>query len=137
MEKEMRGKREVTVLHWKRTPLTEGEILKSGERIEVRLDIEAKNNYEYLVFEDPKPAGCEPVQLRSGNSYGNLCSNMELRDEKVVFFVGYLEQGKHAITYQMRAEVPGKFHALPTQGYAMYAPRVKGISDEWIMTITD
>jgi len=134
---ERRGDRDVTVLDWKRTKLVEGDILKSGERIEVRLNIEAKNLYEYLVFEDPKPAGCETVALRSGYSYGNLCSNMELRDEKVVFFVGTLEQGKHAITYQMRAEVPGRFHALPTQAYAMYAPRVKGISDEWIMTITD
>jgi uncharacterized protein YfaS (alpha-2-macroglobulin family) len=135
--KEKRGDREVEVLHWKRTVIKEGEVLKSGERLEVRLDIEAKNNYEYLVFEDPKPAGCEPVALRSGYSYGNLCSNMELRDAKVVFFVGYLEQGKHAITYQVRAEIPGRFHALPTTGYAMYAPRVRGISDEYIMSITD
>jgi uncharacterized protein YfaS (alpha-2-macroglobulin family)/tetratricopeptide (TPR) repeat protein len=135
--KEKRGGREVQVLDWKRAKLEEGEILRSGERIEVRLDIEAKNHYEYLVFEDPKPAGCEPVQLRSGYSYGNLCSNMELRDAKVVFFLDYLEQGRHAITYAMRAEVPGRFHALPASGYAMYAPRVRGISDEWIMTITD
>ncbi len=134
---EKRDGREIAVLDWEKTELKEGEILKSGERIEARLDIDAKNSYEYLVFEDPKPAGCEPVELRSGFSYGNLCSNMELRDEKVVFFVGYLEQGKHAILYQMRAETPGRFHALPAQGYAMYAPRVKGISDEWIMTITD
>jgi hypothetical protein len=32
------------------------------------LTIEAKNNYEYLLFEDLKPAGLEAVQLRSGEN---------------------------------------------------------------------
>jgi len=132
-----RGGRTVEVLDWKRVALSPGETVKSGERIEVRLDIEAKNRYEYLVFEDAKPAGLEPVQLRSGFAYGNLCSHMELRDEKVVFFTDALDTGKHVITYQMRAEVPGLFHALPTKAFAMYAPKVGGISDEWTMEITD
>ncbi|MHC5036940.1 MAG: alpha-2-macroglobulin family protein [Planctomycetota bacterium] len=129
--------RKIEVLDWERVALKPGESVKSGERIEVRLDIEAKNRYEYLVFEDMKPAGLEPVQLRSGFSYGNLCSNMELRDEKVVFFTDSLETGKHVITYEMRAEVPGRFHALPTKAYAMYAPKVGGISDEWRLEIKD
>jgi alpha-2-macroglobulin len=30
--------------------------------------IEAKNNYEYLLFEDLKPAGLEAVEIRSGES---------------------------------------------------------------------
>ena len=30
------------------------------------MTIEAKNNYEYLLFEDLKPAGFEAVQIRSG-----------------------------------------------------------------------
>ena len=46
--------------------LKESEYLESGERVEVVLTIEGKNNYEYLVFEDLKAAGFEAVQLRSG-----------------------------------------------------------------------
>ncbi len=46
--------------------LVDGESLESGERVEVVLTIEGKNNYEYLVFEDLKAAGLEAVQLRSG-----------------------------------------------------------------------
>jgi hypothetical protein len=30
--------------------------------------VEAKNNYEYLLFEDLKPAGLEAVQVRSGEA---------------------------------------------------------------------
>ena len=39
--------------------------------------------------------------------------------------------------YKLRAEVPGTFHALPTNAYAMYAPDIRALSDEWRVTITD
>src|SRR5207245_2756328 len=104
----------------------------------VELLLESKNSYDYLVFEDMKPAGCEPVDLRSGTRYGGgLCSNMELRDEKVAFFVTSLPQGKRMITYRLRAEIPGSFHVLPLNGYAMYAPDVRCISDEGSLGIDD
>jgi uncharacterized protein YfaS (alpha-2-macroglobulin family) len=51
-----------------RVPLNDGDTVKSGERVETVLTIETKNNYEYLLFEDLKPAGLEAVQLRSGDN---------------------------------------------------------------------
>lgn len=44
------------------------DTVNSGDRIQVVLTIEAKNNYEYLLFEDLKPAGIEAVQIRSGEA---------------------------------------------------------------------
>jgi uncharacterized protein YfaS (alpha-2-macroglobulin family) len=114
-----------------RVPLKTGDAVTSGEQIEVVLKITAKNTYDYLAFEDMKPAGCEPVELRSGGRWaGGLCANLELRDEKVVFFIALLEQGQHILRYKMRAETPGRFHVLPTSASAMYAPEVRAISDE-------
>jgi hypothetical protein len=49
-----------------RVPLRDGETINSGDRVEVVITVEAKNNYEYLLFEDLKPAGLEAVELRSG-----------------------------------------------------------------------
>jgi uncharacterized protein YfaS (alpha-2-macroglobulin family) len=37
----------------------------------------------------------------------------------------------------MRAEIPGKFSALPARAYAMYAPELKGNSDEIKLRIED
>src|SRR5207248_10826601 len=51
-----------------RVPLNDGETVKSGERVETVITVEAKNNYEYLLFEDLKPAGLEAAQLRSGEN---------------------------------------------------------------------
>ncbi len=121
-----------------RIPLHYGDSVTSGDQIEVVLKIHSKNTYDYLAFEDMKPAGCEAVDLRSGGKFaGGLCPNVELRDEKVVFFIGLLEQGDHILRYKLRAETPGTFHALPTSGYAMYAPEVRAISDEMRLKIQD
>ncbi len=121
-----------------RSEVRPGERLTSGDLLEVELVLESKNSYEYLVLEDMKPAGCEPVDLRSGTRYGDgLCSNMELRDQKVAFFLTRLPQGRQRISYRLRAEVPGTFHTLPVSGYAMYAPEIRFLSDETILGIDD
>jgi uncharacterized protein YfaS (alpha-2-macroglobulin family) len=119
-------------------PLKNGDTVASGDKIEVVLKLTAKNSYDYLAFEDMKPAGCEPMELRSGGRWaGGLCANLELRDEKVVFFIGLLEQGQHVLRYKLRAETPGHFHALPAKGFAMYAPELKAISDEMRLRIKE
>lgn len=119
-------------------PLKEGDPIASGDELRVTLRIKSLNDYEYLVFEDPKPAGMEPVDLQSGSRYGNgLCSNMELRDQWVAFFMTRLRQGEHSISYRVRAEIPGTFHVMPTTGYAMYFPPLRTNSDEIVVDVKD
>lgn len=148
---------------YERRPLNDNESVKSGERIETVVTIEAKNNYEYLVFEDLKPAGFEAVEVRSGESLyarqiksGAVANKMntpstsieqvdytgeqrwvyqELRDRKVALFVDKLPQGVWEIRYSMRAEVPGTFHALPLMGHAMYVPEIRANDAEIRVTV--
>lgn len=109
----------------------------SGDLVEIELEIDSKNDYEYLVFEDMKPAGFEPVDVRSGYTDNDLGAYVEFRDNRVVFFVRALARGKHSVAYRMRAEIPGKFSALPTRASAMYAPELKGNSDELKIGVND
>jgi len=179
-------------------PLRDGESVKSGERVETLITIEAKNNYEYLLFEDLKPAGFEAVEVRSGESLyarelksgaverkfssatsakpqgaaalaapGNLSSiaarrtttrpapkpvpaeeendftgrsrwiYQELRDRKVALFVDKLPEGVWQIRYDLRAEVPGQFHAPPVLGHAMYVPEIRCNGAELRLTVID
>ena len=122
---------------YERRELKDLSLLKSGDLVEVELTIESKNDYEYIVFEDMKAAGFEAVNVRSGYSRDGLGAYMELRDEKVTFFVRQLARGKHSIAYRLRAEIPGKFSALPTRASAMYAPELKANSDEIKLRIED
>jgi len=178
-------------------PLRDGESVKSGERVETLVTIEAKNNYEYLVFEDLKPAGFEAVEVRSGESlyarelksgaverkFGSTSKAQspqsatalaaprnttsiaarrattrtapapseeendftgrsrwvyqELRDRKVALFVDKLPEGVWQIRYDLRAEVPGQFHALPVLGHAMYVPEIRCNGAELRLTVND
>jgi uncharacterized protein YfaS (alpha-2-macroglobulin family) len=122
---------------YQRTELENLAQLKSGDLVEIELEIDSKNDYEYLIFEDPKAAGFEPMEVRSGYNRNDLGAYMELRDDRVCFFARALARGKHSVSYRMRAEIPGKFSALPTRAYAMYAPELKGNSDEIKLKIED
>jgi uncharacterized protein YfaS (alpha-2-macroglobulin family)/outer membrane protein assembly factor BamD (BamD/ComL family) len=119
-------------------PIHDGDKVQSGDELRVTLKIKSLNDYEYLMFEDPKPAGMEPVALQSGTSYGNgLCSNMELRDQFVSFFITHLPQGENSISYNCRAEIPGVFHTMPTTGSCMYFPPLRANSDELVVKVQD
>ena len=165
-----------------RVPLNDGDTVKSGERVETVITIEAKNNYEYLLFEDLKPGGLEAVQLRSGENlyvkelksgalrecwdrgrlariwYGKLiCEStasmnftsasdftgrtrwvyQELRDRKVALFIDHLPEGVWQLSYEMRAESPGAFHALPVLGHAMYVPEIRTNGAEVRIKVVD
>lgn len=164
-----------------RVPLGDGEAVTSGDRIQVVVTIEAKNNYEYLLFEDLKPAGFEAVEVRSGDSlsarelksgaverkFGNERNPappplarpadvdgagdtddrnytgrtgyvyQELRDRKVALFIDTLSQGVWEIRYDLRAETPGTFHALPMLGQAMYVPEIRCNDDELKVRVID
>jgi hypothetical protein len=122
---------------YEREPLKNLAALKSGDLVEVELVIDSKNDYEYLVFEDMKAAGFEPVEVRSGYTDNEMGAYVEFRDQKVAFFVQRLARGKHSVSYRLRAEIPGKFSALPTRAYAMYAPELKANSDEIKLIIND
>ena len=131
------------------TELKNGDRLHSGDRVKVEVILEAKNHYEYLLSEDYKPAGLEAVELKSGSTYAKALDEdgletndsiwvyQEFRDQKAAFFITKLPQGKYKLTYELRAEVPGIFHAMPNQTHAMYVPEIRANSDEMRVEVLD
>jgi alpha-2-macroglobulin len=117
--------------------LKDGDSVASGDRIEVELVLESKNDYEYLLFSDHKPAGFEAIEALSGYVGGSINAYMEPRDRTVDFFIRSLARGKSQVSYQLLAEAPGSYHALPTTAAAMYAPELRGNSDEVRLNITE
>jgi uncharacterized protein YfaS (alpha-2-macroglobulin family) len=122
---------------YERQEIADLAILKSGDLVEIELTIQSKNDYEYLLFEDMKPAGFEPCEVRSGYNGNEMGAYVEFRDERVCFFIRALTRGTHSVSYRMKAEIPGKFSALPTRGGAMYAPELKANSDEMKLKVED
>jgi hypothetical protein len=92
----------------------------------------------------------EAVQIRSGEnlyvrelkSGGGFTGRQrwvyqELRDRKVAMFVDKLPEGIWQLSYEMRAEVPGTFHALPVLGQAMYVPEIRTNGAETRVRVVD
>ncbi|MGE0374512.1 MAG: alpha-2-macroglobulin, partial [Planctomycetaceae bacterium] len=126
-----------TALKYDRVELPNLSAVTSGDLVEIELTIESKNDYEYVIFEDRKAAGCEPVDLQSGYTKGGLGAYVEFRDEQVAFFLRQLARGTHSVSYRLRAEIPGRFSALPAKAHAMYAPELRANSDELKLRIAD
>ncbi|MHC4608216.1 MAG: alpha-2-macroglobulin family protein, partial [Planctomycetota bacterium] len=107
----------------------EGDAVKSGDEVQVKLHIKADRIYRYLVVEDPMPAGFEAVrEYYQGWRWHWWYSHKEFRDEKVAVAVTYLPRGEREVTYVMRAEMPGEFRVLPTLVWNMYRPEEGGNS---------
>ncbi|NQZ58338.1 MAG: hypothetical protein HRT88_12835, partial [Lentisphaeraceae bacterium] len=112
--------------------------VNTGDLKEVELEVTSKNDYEYIVFADLTAAGFEAVDVRSGyTKAGGMYAYQEMRHDRVAFLVARLPRGTHNLSYRLRAEIPGKFSALPAKIYANYAPELKGNSDEIKLKIVD
>jgi uncharacterized protein YfaS (alpha-2-macroglobulin family) len=122
---------------YQRAEIADSSQLKSGDLCEIELEIDSKNDYEYILIEDMKASGFEPVEVRSGYNGNDMGAYVEFRDERVCFFVRQLTLGKHSVSYRLRAETPGSFSALPAKAAGMYAPELRANSDEFKVKVVD
>jgi hypothetical protein len=60
-------------LRYERVPLKDGDRIDSGDLVQVELRVTSDNDYTYLLFEDMKPAGCEPRRRASSTPCRRSC----------------------------------------------------------------
>jgi uncharacterized protein YfaS (alpha-2-macroglobulin family) len=125
---------------WKLEPLT-GEV-RSGDLIVSRLRLEGAPS-QYVMIEDPIPAGCVQVASVDGLSLNHRTENWtdwysarEFRDERTVFFLSSFD-GDAFFQYAMRVEVPGAFRVAPARAELMYQPTVQSNTGNSRLDILD
>ena len=119
------------------TQLKDGDAVKAGETLEIRVDLDSKNDYEYILIEDRKGAGFEMLDNLSGRkNLGGGWAYVENREKKTAMFLREISRGAHSFTYRVRVETPGVIHVLPSKVEAMYAPRLCGNSDEITIVVS-
>ncbi len=133
------------------TPITEATV---GDLVQVRLTVIVPNSLNYVVIEDPIPAGAEGVnpELKTEQQIGTQpglesndplstgwgwwwFSNIEFRDEKVALYATYLPAGTYEYQYTIRAGLAGTYNVIPATGQEFYFPEVYGRSAGSIFTI--
>lgn len=108
-------------------PLSMNEI-KSGDLIQVELDLETTITYDNLVIEDLLPAGFEienprfntTAQLSNPDAVSAFVdSRVDIRDDRLVLY-GKMSKGRATYTYLVRAITPGTFTIPPVRAQCMY-----------------
>ncbi|HEU0180485.1 MAG TPA: MG2 domain-containing protein [Blastocatellia bacterium] len=125
---------------WKVEPLS-GE-LRSGDLIVSRLRLQGARA-QYLMIEDPIPAGCEQLERVSGidldysdRYWSDWYNNREFRDQRTVIFTDYFD-GDATFQYAMRVLIPGEFKVAPARAELMYQPTVQANTANVKLSILD
>ncbi|MCF0198314.1 MAG: hypothetical protein HUK02_03180 [Bacteroidaceae bacterium] len=87
-----------------------------GDRVEVKYHIVADRDYEYVTVSLPRPANCEPADVRSGYRWSDgLGLYREVRDARADYHVCRLPRGHYTLTEALYVEQPGVYHTgVPT-----------------------
>jgi hypothetical protein len=95
-----------------------------GDQVTVHLTVLAHSDIQYVMIEDPYPAGAEH-QDDQGHAADALWNGMQLLDDHAAFFADRLVDGQSLnLSYTLRVTTPGTYTApAPTAG-AMYGPPV-------------
>ena len=121
-------------------------VLPSGAEIFVKLKVTPERDMEYVMVEDPLPAGCEVItdtdgyQIDGEDAYGGRgdyryrrywnywYADRDVRDEKITFFATRMDNRTREMTYIMRTQIPGRYGVMPATAMLMYYPEVRGNS---------
>ena len=113
---------------WQVSPLS-GE-LHSGDLIVSKLRVTG-TKAQYLLLEDPIPAGCEQIESFSGlnlnystGNWSDWYSQREFRDQRTAIFVDRFD-GDATFQYAMRVQIPGQFRVAPARAELMYQPSTR------------
>jgi len=127
---------ETTPSHPLKGAVSRGTVLQ-GEVI-----LRVEEPVQYLVVEEPLPAGCEVMERGHLEEWeweeaGYWWAQRDVRDEKIAFFIEQLEPGTHTLFYTLRAELPGTYRVLPTRAEGMYEPEVHSTGGESVIEIRE
>ncbi len=133
-------------------------VVKAGTNVKVNLSVVVRDRANYVVVDDPLPAGFEGLNPRfvtsgvSGGSgsvdYGRpgpvgisglrgrrrwwypwwTFDHSDLRDDRMLLFADHLPAGVYTYSYTARATTIGEFHLPPIKAEAMYEPERFGHS---------
>lgn len=116
-----------------------------GDQLEVVLTVIAPNDLNFVVVEDPIPAGGAAIDpnlltssvINDGPSIDRTdplfygwgwwsFSRTEIRDEKVVMYADFLAAGTYEYRYTVRLGLPGTYNVIPPTAQEFYFPDVYG-----------
>jgi hypothetical protein len=104
-------------------PIAEGQSLKRGDKIKVRIEIRVDRAMEFVHLKDMRASGFEPLNVLSGYRWqGGLGYYESTQDLATHFFMDYLPRGTFVFEYPLVVSLRGDMSNGITTMQCMYAP---------------
>jgi uncharacterized protein YfaS (alpha-2-macroglobulin family) len=98
--------------------------VNAGETVRAVVKITSDRDREFMMVEDPLPSGFEILERSSDGieewEWFHWYSSVDVRDDRIVYFMRTLPKGGSTLEYTLRAESPGFATALPATLSNMY-----------------
>ncbi|KQS24839.1 alpha-2-macroglobulin [Dyadobacter sp. Leaf189] len=108
----------------------EGDSVKVGDKIVVRIELRVDRDMEYVHMKDMHAAALEPVNVLSGYKWqGGLGYYESTKDASTNFFFDRLRKGTYVFEYQLFVNHQGNFSNGITSIQCMYAPEFTAHSE--------
>ncbi|HKC36539.1 MAG TPA: alpha-2-macroglobulin family protein, partial [Chitinophagaceae bacterium] len=112
------------------TPINEGDAVKVGDKIKVRIELRVDRDMEYVHMKDMRASCLEPVNVLSSYKWqGGLGYYETTKDASTNFFFDYLRKGTYVFEYVLFITHTGNFSNGITNIQCMYAPEFSSHSE--------
>ncbi|QQV03441.1 MULTISPECIES: alpha-2-macroglobulin family protein [Chryseobacterium] len=99
--------------------------LKVGDKVTVRMVLNADRPMEFIHIKDMRAAGFEPLDVISGYQWKNsLGYYQSTKDASTNFYIQYMPKGRYVFEYDYVANASGKFSNGITTIQNYYAPQM-------------
>ena len=103
--------------------INDGDELKVGDKVKVRIELKVDRDMEYVHMKDMRAACMEPTSVISEYKWqGGLGYYESAKDASTNFFFSWLSRGSHVFEYPMFVTHQGNFSNGITTIQCMYAP---------------
>ncbi len=106
--------------------------LKVGDRVTVRLTIEADRDYDFVQVVDKRAACMEPVNQLSGYHWGYYISP---KDYTTNYYFDVLPKGKHIIETEYYIDRAGQYETGTCTAECAYSPEFRGLTKSQTITV--
>jgi len=118
------------------TPVNDGDVLKVGDKIKVRVELRVDRDMEYVHMKDMRASALEPVNVLSQYKWqGGLGYYESTKDASTNFFFSYLRKGTYVFEYPLFVTHTGNFSNGITSIQCMYAPEFSSHSEGVRITV--
>jgi uncharacterized protein YfaS (alpha-2-macroglobulin family) len=127
---------------------------KNGEYVIATITVTTPRERNFIVVNDPIPAGCEIIdpkmaaadksviqQVETMNRRNDCAdwwgswTHVEYKDQRCLLFSDYMAPGKHTFAYALHTIVSGQFSLPAPSVEAMYNPELFGRGEETVANI--